>query len=308
LTYIPWRQRIGNQRDWIWRGWQIRFSYLREQNRPRPSDRPPLIFIHGFGASIEHWRHNLPIIAREHTVYALDLLGFGASRKARVNYSADLWTEQVYDFWQTFIGKPVIIVGNSIGSLVALNVAWKYPAMVKGLVMLTIPDVSVRQEVLPKPIRPIVTTLEDLVASPLLIKNLLKILRKPSMIRRWAGIAYHDKNAITDELIEILSNPAYDRGAEQTLYALSRSIRQAGFTRPVTEILPQINDIPMLLIWGSKDRMIPPQQAERLSDLNPDLEFIKLENIGHCPHDECPDTFNSILLDWLAKTQYCPSD
>jgi pimeloyl-ACP methyl ester carboxylesterase len=298
-TYIPWRQRIGNQRDWIWRGWQIRFSYLREQNYPVSSDRPPLIFIHGFGASIEHWRHNLPVISKEHTVYALDLLGFGASRKARVNYSANLWTEQVYDFWQTFIGKPVILVGNSIGSLVALNVAWKYPEMVRGLVMLTIPDVSVRQEVLPKPIRPIVTTLENLVASPLLIKNLLKILRKPSIIRRWAGVAYHDPNAITDELVEILSNPAYDRGAAQTLYALSRSIRQAGFTLPVREILPQINDIPMLLIWGSKDRMIPPQQADELNELNPHLELIKLENIGHCPHDECPDIFNAILLKYL---------
>ncbi len=303
LTNRAWRQRIGNQREWIWRGWQIRFSYIREQNYSTQSDRPPLIFIHGFGASIEHWRHNLPVFSQQHTVYALDLLGFGASRKARVNYSANLWTEQVYDFWETFIGKPVVLVGNSIGSLVCLNLAWKYPEMVRGLVMLSLPDVSVRQEMLPKPIRPVVTTLENLVASPLLIKNLLKILRKPSVIRRWAGVAYHDKNAITDELVQILSNPAYDRGAEQTLYALSRSIRQAGFARPIKEILPQINNIPMLLIWGLKDRMIPPQQANEFANLNPHLELIKLENVGHCPHDECPDKFNAILLDWLTRTQ-----
>ncbi|MGF1541296.1 MAG: alpha/beta fold hydrolase [Pleurocapsa sp.] len=303
VTNRPWRQRIGNQREWIWRGWQIRFSYIREQNHLLQSDRPPLIFIHGFGASIEHWRHNLPVLSQKYTVYALDLLGFGASRKARVNYSANLWTEQVYDFWQTFIGQPVVLVGNSIGSLVSLNLTWKYPEMVRGLVMLSLPDVSVRQEILPKPLRPVVTTLENLVASPLLIKNLLKILRKPSVIRRWAGVAYYDKNAITNELVQILSNPAYDRGAEQTLYALSRSIRQAGFAAPIKEVLPQIKDIPMLLIWGLKDRMIPPQQADEFVTLNPHLELIKLENVGHCPHDECPDKFNAILLDWLAKTQ-----
>ena len=299
ITNTSWRQRIGNQREWIWRGWQIRFSYIRAKN---PSgDRSPLIFIHGFGASIEHWRHNLPILSQDRTVYALDLLGFGASRKARVNYSADLWTEQVYDFWQTFIRKPVILVGNSIGSLVCLNSALKYPEMAQGLVMLSLPDVSVRQEMLPKPLRPVVTALENLVASPLLIKNLLKILRKPSVIRRWAGVAYHDKNAINEELVQILSNPAYDRGSEQTLYALSRSVRQEGFAQPVKKILPQIN-IPMLLIWGLKDRMIPPKQADDLGTLNPLLKLIKLEDVGHCPHDECPEQFNAIVLDWLAKT------
>ena len=299
-TNKSWRQRIGNQREWIWRGWQIRFSYIRAKN-PQ-GDLSPLIFIHGFGASIEHWRHNLPVLSQERAVYALDLLGFGASRKARVNYSADLWTEQVYDFWQTFIRKPVVLVGNSIGSLVCLNSALKYPEMVQGLVMLSLPDVSVRQEMLPKPLRPVVTTLENLIASPLLITNLLKILRKPSVIRRWAGVAYHDKNAITEELVQILSNPAYDRGSEQTLYALFRSVRQAGFAQPVKQVLPQIK-IPMLLIWGLKDRMIPLNQADAFATLNPRLKLIKLENSGHCPHDECPDRFNAILLDWLAKTK-----
>ena len=114
VTNQPWQERIGNQRDWIWRGWQTRFSYIRAKNGN--FDNPPLIFIHGFGASIEHWRHNLPVVSENHTVYALDLLGFGASRKANTNYSAAFWTEQIHDFWQAFIGKPVIIVGNSIGS------------------------------------------------------------------------------------------------------------------------------------------------------------------------------------------------
>ena len=295
-----WQKRIGNQRDWVWRGWQTRYSYLRAKN----NHQPPLIFIHGFGASIEHWRHNLPIIAQHHTVYALDLLGFGASRKANVDYSADLWTEQVHDFWQMFIGKPIVLVGNSIGSLVCLTAAATYPEMVEGLVMLSLPDVSVREELLPRPIRPLVTALENFVASPLLIKNLLKLIRKPNIIRRWAGLAYHDQKAITDELVEILSSPAYDRGSEQTLFRLSRSIRKVDFAKSVDQILPQI-EIPMLLIWGLKDRMIPPKQADTIASLNPRLKLIKLEDVGHCPHDECPDLFNSILLDWLESPIGC---
>jgi pimeloyl-ACP methyl ester carboxylesterase len=302
-TKQSWQERIGNQRDWVWRGWQTRYSYLRARQKLDGDQYPPVIFIHGFGASIEHWRHNLPVISEHRTVYALDLLGFGASRKADTEYSAALWTEQVHDFWQTFIGVPVILVGNSIGSLVCLNVTAVYPEMVQGLVMLSLPDVSVREDVLPPLVRPIVTAIENLFASPLLIKNLLKLVRRPNVIRKWAGIAYPNKDAITDELVEILSSPAYDDGSDQTLFRLSRSVRKASFAESVRDLLPPIT-IPILLIWGLQDRMIPSSQARAIAELNTNLKLIELENAGHCPHDEYPEQFNSLLLDWLESTPF----
>ncbi|MEM7760478.1 MAG: alpha/beta fold hydrolase [Cyanobacteria bacterium P01_A01_bin.40] len=300
-TNQSWRQRIGNQRDWVWRGWQTRYSFLRAREISDRDDHPPIIFIHGFGASIEHWRHNLPAIAQYHTVYALDLLGFGASIKADTEYSADLWTEQVHDFWQTFIGVPAILVGNSIGSLVCLNAAANYPQMIAGLVMLSLPDVSVREDMLPPLVRPLVTSIENIFASPLLIKSILKIVRRPNIIRRWAGVAYPNKAAVTDELVTILSSPAYDEGSEQTLFRLSRSVRKASFARSVRDLLPQIN-VPILLIWGLKDKMIPPQQAKAIASLNPLVKLIELPDAGHCPHDEYPGQFNALLLDWLNSS------
>lgn len=298
-TNQSWQQRIGNQRDWVWRGWQTRYSFLRARESDS-REQPPVIFIHGFGASIEHWRHNLSAIARYHTVYALDLLGFGASIKADTEYSADLWTEQVHDFWQTFIGVRCILVGNSIGSLVCLNTAAKYPQMAAGLVMLSLPDVSVREDMLPPLVRPLVTGMENLFASPVLIKSLLAIIRKPNIIRRWAAIAYPNKTAVTDELVTILSSPAYDEGSGQTLFRLSRSVRKAGFAKSVRDLLPQI-EVSMLLIWGLKDKMIPPQQADAIASGNPLIELIKLPDAGHCPHDEYPQEFNSLLLKWLER-------
>ena len=292
-----WQQRIGNQRDWVWRGWQTRYSYTRTDI----NSNTPLILLHGFGAAIEHWRNNIPILGQEYHVYALDLLGFGASRKANTNYSVYLWVEQVHDFWQTFIGEPVVLVGNSIGSLVCLTAAATYPEMVKGIVMLSLPDVSIRQEMIPGWLQPIVSTLENLVASPLLLKTLLKILRKPSTIKRWAGVAYQDKTAITDELVEILSSPAYDEGSDKTFSALFKSVRQPQFAPPAKEVLPKLN-IPMLLIWGNQDRMVPPNLAPIFAALNPQIKYIEMEQVGHCPHDECPEKFNQILLDWLRSS------
>ena len=295
-TNQSWQERIGNQRDWVWRGWQTRYSYLRPFIKPE-RNQPPIIFVHGFGASIEHWRNNLPAIAQFHTVYAIDLLGFGASRKADTDYSAALWTEQLHDFWQTFIGVPVILVGNSLGSLVCLNTTATYPEMVKGLVMLNLVDASVRESTL-SPVRSLATTLENLLAFPWLIKRLLKAARTPNFIRRGVGMAYPNQKAITDELVEILSSPAYDEGSEQTFLRLFRSVRKAGFAKPARELLPQIN-IPILLIWGLQDKIIPSKQAKAIASLNPHLKLIELENAGHCPHDEYPEQFNSLLLDWL---------
>ncbi len=292
-----WQERIGNQRDWIWRGWQTRYSHLITNS---PAKRTPLILIHGFGASIEHWRHNIPVLSQEYPVYALDLLGFGASRKADTQYTVELWVEQVHDFWSIFIGEPVVIVGNSIGSLVAMSLAATYPEMVKAIAMLSLPDVSIRQEMIPSQIEPLVNFLENLIASPLLIKTLLKILRKPSMISRGANVAYEDNNAVNDELIQILSAPAYDRDADKTLYKLSQGVRKANFSPAAKQILPQLA-IPMLLIWGLQDRMVPPKLASVFASLNDKIDLIELDHMGHCPHDESPTKFNQILLDWLEK-------
>ena len=291
---------IGYQRDWVWRGWQIRYCFKRVATEYRDGDLP-LILLHGFGASISHWRKNIPVLSEKHTVYALDLLGFGASRKAFTDYHAKLWAEQVYDFWQTFIRQPVVLVGNSIGSLVALYLAANFPEMVKGLVMLALPpDAHERQATIPKALQPLVKTIENLVASPLLIKAIFYFVRRPSFIRRGLKSAYVDQQAVTDELVEIICTPTRDRGAARTLVALTQSVNQARFAPATKLLLSQLN-IPILLIWGKGDRLISPRLAPDLAQQNPQIELILLDNVGHCPHDEYPDQFNDLLLHWLEN-------
>jgi haloalkane dehalogenase len=73
----------------------------------------------------------------------------------------------------------------------------------------------------------------------------------------------------------------------------------AEFGPRVKTILPTLN-IPMLLMWGLKDQMIPPYLARQFAALNPNLELVEIDDAGHCPHDECPDQVNEILLNWLA--------
>jgi haloalkane dehalogenase len=291
--------KVGKQRDWIWRGWQIRYSFKRVSSEYQHADIP-LILLHGFGASMFHWRNNIPTLSEKHTVYTLDLLGFGASRKPFTRYQVQLWSQQVADFWQTFIGEPVVLVGNSVGSLVALYTAVNYPEMVKGLVMLSLPDIRQRQSHIPQAIQPLVNTLEKLVVSPLLIRLLFYFVRQPFILRSALKTAYVNRDAVTDELVEIIATPPRDQGAARALIALTQFMNKSPLIPTVSSLLSQLQ-IPTLLVWGKGDRLVAPTLAPKLAQQNSQIELLLLDNIGHCPQDETPEYFNRILLDWLNK-------
>lgn len=300
-TSLHWRQRVGSQRDWVWRGWQTRYTYIRSDEH---REAPPLLLLHGFGASIGHWRHNLEVLGQRHTVYALDMLGFGASEKAIANYNISLWVEQVYDFWKTFVGVPIVLIGNSIGSLVCVAAAAAHPDMVRGIALLSLPDPSIEQEMIPEPLRPVVNTIKSWVASPLLLNVLFRFARKPAGTRRWAAIAYANRDAVTDELVEILIDAAHDRGSARAFCAILRAIISPEFGPSVKKILPQLQ-IPMLLIWGKRDRMIPASLAAQFASYNPKLKLVELD-AGHCLHDEAPEAVNPEILNWIASWSDCP--
>ncbi len=294
---LHWHHRVGYQRDWVWRGWQTRYTFLPAAQRE--GDAPPLMLLHGFGASIGHWRHNIEALGDRHSVYALDLLGFGGSEKAITAYNVSLWVEQLYDFWRTFVGKPMVLVGNSIGSLVCLGAAIAHPEMVEGLVMLSLPDPSIREEMIPTALLPAITAIENAVKF-LLLRPLFYWVRRPSVVRPWAKIAYASAEAVTDELVEILAYPARDKGAAQAFCRIISAMTQADFGPRVKAVLPTL-EIPMLLIWGKQDRMIPPGLSQEFVKHSDRLELVELENAGHCPQDECPDQVNALILDWVDR-------
>ena len=289
---------LGRQRDWVWRGWQVRYTYLRSRSG-QGHDNPPLILVHGFGAAIAHWRYNLAVLSETHTVYAIDLLGFGASRKAATEYSIAFWAEQLYQFWSGVIGSPAILMGNSLGSLVSLTASAHYPEMAQGLILINLPDVSARSNMLPQSLQKVVSGIESLFSAPWLLRGLFPILRSRSVIRRWAKIAYPKGSALDEDLVEILSTPPRDEDAADAFIALVKSALSPRFGTSVKEMLPRLT-IPILLLWGERDQMIPPRLARSFVDLNPHLELVMLPELGHCPHDECPEQFHEAISPWLT--------
>lgn len=297
LPTIERLQRFGYQQAFPWRGWKVHHTVF-----PNPKSQVPVIFVHGFGGSIGHWRQNMSVLSQYHSVYALDLLGFGASDKPDIHYSVDLWVDQLYEFWQGCIGqsKPVVLVGNSIGSLICSVAAARHPEMVRGVAMISLPDTASHHETMPAVMRPIVQFLQTIFISSWLLYPLFHLLRHPQVIRRWVAFAYAGKEAITDELLEILTKPARERDSARAFCAILKAMMHPKFSPSVRSILSNIRT-PVLLLWGKQDRMIPAASARQFLKYNPNLRLIELDNAGHCAHDECPERVNAELVNWIQS-------
>ncbi|MBW4661270.1 MAG: alpha/beta fold hydrolase [Drouetiella hepatica Uher 2000/2452] len=288
--------RLGSQRDWIWRGWQVRYTFVRSAT---PTDQPPILFLHGFGSSLAQWQENLLPLSQTHPVYALDLVGFGASEKADTAYKVELWADQVYDFWRTFIGEPIVLVGHSLGALVALTAAVAYPEMVKNLALLTLP--ASRQELLIGSLQSWVGRIESFFTSPLVIRLLFQMVRRPGIIRAILKAAYVNPERITEELIASFLTPGFDRGASKAFYRLSKARTQIDFSLKTEDLLPQVT-VPILVVWGEGDRVIPIVRGRQLSSFNSQLRLVEIPEAGHCLYDECAECVNAELLAWLGET------
>jgi len=285
----------GFQRDWIWRGWRIRYTYLPAGT---PTAGVPLLLIHGFGASREQWRSNLSVLSQNHPVYALDLLGFGASQKAATRYSIDLWATQVYEFWQAYFKSPVILIGHSLGALVTLAAIVHHPEMAKGAVFITLP--AARQNTVPQWLEPFAAILESIFAGPPVLRPLLRIVRQRPVIRAALKKIYMNQDWVTDDLVSSFIHPAYDQGVSRSFCYLAQSATKTGYSPSLKELLKQLNR-PSLLLWGEKDRIVPYQQSKVLTSLNSHLKLVSIPSAGHCLYDEAAITVNPTILNWIQS-------
>ena len=286
-------------REWYWRGWKICYLVLPAATS-RAAKAPPILLLHGFGSSLEQWRDNLADLTPQGTVYALDLLGFGRSQKAAIGYNTDLWSAQVHDFWQTFIGRPVILMGHSLGALVALNNAVACPTEVERLILLTLP--AAREELLSGWTEQISRWVEQAFSTPLFIRPLFQLIRQTPLIRGALRSIYRRSERVDDALVEQFVAPTRDRGAARALCYLVRSRTERQFTPETKKLIPLLT-MPTLLMWGQRDRVIPVSWGEQVAPLSSHVTFKVLPEVGHCLYDENPDQVNHTILTWLQDDQ-----
>jgi pimeloyl-ACP methyl ester carboxylesterase len=286
-------------KTWSWQGLNIGYQTLGTQG-------PALVLVHGFGASSYHWRKNIPVLAANFRVYAIDLLGFGASAKPKpgegVTYTFETWGQQIVDFCRQVVGEPVFLVGNSIGCLAAMQAAVMMPAQVLGTVLLncSLRLLHDRKRVnLPWYRRLGAPLLQRVLKWQPVSHFFFQQLSRPKTVRKILLQAYRHPEVVTDELIDLLLSPAKDPGAVDVFVAFT------GYSQgPLPEDLLAVLPCPALLLWGTEDPWEPIALGRELAAFPCVDAFIPIEGAGHCPQDELPEVVNPLIQNWvLAQAQ-----
>ena len=280
---------------WQWRGNPIYYVCAGEKQ----SDRPPLLLVHGFGASTDHWRKNIAQLQQNFQVWAIDLLGFGRSAKPSQEYSGNLWREQLHDFITQVIGKPAVLAGNSLGGYAALCVAAEYPQSVAGLILLnSAGPFSDTKTQSPQKSSPnyIGKLIRSILLQPWASFLLFQYVRRRSVIRKTLEKVYLDRSAITEQLIEDIYRPSCDQGAAKVFNAVFRTPQGEKI-----DILLSKMECPLLMLWGEGDPWINAKaKGNQFRQHYPQLKEYYL-NAGHCPHDEIPEQVNNLITDWVLS-------
>ena len=261
--------------------------------------RPAILLVHGFGASTDHWRFNIPVLAQHYEVHALDLLGFGRSAKpAGPRYGGALWCDQLVAYVQERIGRPTVLVGNSLGGYAALAAGAALGELAAGVVLLNAAGPFSDEQREPTGWGAIArrTIGSALVQSPLLQRLLFENLRRPATVRRTLNQVYIDRTNVNDELVASILRPSRDPGA----FGVFRTVFDIPRGQPLDELFAQLQ-APLLLLWGIRDPWI--NAAGRRGAFQRHAPARTTEVVlqaGHCPHDEVPEQVNRAMLEWLA--------
>ncbi len=273
---------------WQWRGHSIHYVQAGEQR----SHKPPLLLVHGFGASTDHWRKNIAELRKDFAVWAIDLLGFGRSAKPNIEYSGNLWRDQLQDFITEVIGKPAVLAGNSLGGYASLRVAAQCPESAVGLILLNSAGPFT----------------ENKTAKPNLLNKVMRwvffqswgsyllfqYVRRKKTIRKTLEKVYSDRAAVTDRLVEEIYRPSCDKGALEVFASIFKTPQG----EKVDVLLQQLT-CPLLMLWGEEDPWINAQErGAKFRQYYPKLTEYYLK-AGHCPHDEIPEQVNSLIRSWV---------
>ena len=261
---------------------------------------PAILLVHGFGASTDHWRFNIPALAEHYEVHALDLLGFGRSAKPEgPRYGGALWRDQLVAYVQERIGRPTVLAGNSLGGYAALAAGAALGDQCAGVVLLNAAGPFSDEQGEPKGWGAIArrTIGGALLKSPILQRLLFENMRRPGNVRRTLKQVYIDSTNVDDELVESILRPSRDPGA----FGVFRTVFDIPRGQPLDELFAQLK-APLLLLWGIRDPWI--NAAGRRGAFQRHAPANTTEVVlqaGHCPHDEVPDQVNQAMLEWLQQ-------
>ena len=256
---------------------------------------PALLFIHGLTGSSRNWGKVVDLLdADNHRVLAPDLHGHGASAKPMGDYSLSAHAASLRDLLDQLGIDRVTLVGHSLGGGIAMQFCYLFPDRVEGLVLVASGGFGrsvsplLRSATLPGAewVLPLIASRWVRDRGEALGRGLGKLGWKPSkdVTEAWRGFT-----------------SLSDADARRAFLATTRSvIDPGGQTVSAFDHLPMTLDVPTLVIWGTRDRLIPPGHAAAAHEAIPGSKVVLFEGAGHYPQLDQPERFAEVLDKFMA--------
>jgi pimeloyl-ACP methyl ester carboxylesterase len=247
--------------------------HLRDEG-PK-GDPEPIVLLHGTSASLHTWDGWVDALKGQRRVIRLDLPGFGLTGPAPDNdYHLQRYTGFMKDVFDQLGLKQVVLAGNSFGGSVSWMTAQAYPDRVAKLVLVDSGGYPYKATSVPIGFK--------LAAIPALRPIIANVLPR-SMIESSVRNVYGDPGKVTPELVE--------RYYELTLREGNRGALRERFKQSPggehAELIKQVKQ-PTLILWGSEDRLIPPDNAEHFNRDIAGSQLVVFKGLGHVPQEEDP--------------------
>jgi pimeloyl-ACP methyl ester carboxylesterase len=253
--------------------------------------QPALLLLHGFGASTFSWREVIRPLAKFGTVIVYDRPAFGLTERplkwtGENPYSPEFQAEMVLALMDAHNIRQAILVGNSAGGTVSVLAALNHPERVKALILV---DPAIYQgRSSSSLLNLLLQTPQAGRIGPLLVRSIQE--SGNDILRR----AWHDPSRITPEIWDGYRRPLEADNWDRGLWEFTRASRPLGLDKRLSEL-----KLPVLVITGDDDRIVPTQSSIRLAGELPNAKLVVIPNCGHVPHEECPQAFMQAVAEFL---------
>jgi len=263
---------------------------------------PALLLIHGIGDNSSTWQELIPHLARKYTVIAPDLLGHGRSDKPRADYSVAAYANGMRDLLTVLGIDKVTVIGHSLGGGVAMQFAYQFPDRVERLVLVSSGGVT-------KDVHPVLR----LVSLPM-VSDALKLLRVPGVMPAvkvvGTALGQLDRSPLRpgellhdlDDLVRILAELPDPTAYEAYLRTLRAVVDWRGQVVTMLDRSYLTEHLPVQLIWGDQDTVIPASHAYLAHSAMPGSQLEIFRGAGHFPFRDAPMRFLRVVEQFLEST------
>lgn len=259
-----------------------------------PVDAPPVVLVHGLGATNASMLPLIPALSRDFHVLVPDLPGHGGTEAKPGAHGAEYLGAWLLSFLRETCDQPAVLVGNSLGGRTSLQAALDSPFQVRGLVLLC-PAVAFRRlrQFVPavRLVRDQVAALPVRIPRGVAMRGLRNLFADPSRLpETWA-------DAAIDEFLRVLSIRANRLSVFSALrhVYLDEPFGEGGFWDRLPSLKP-----PALFLWGDQDVLVPAGFGRFVAEALPGARSIVIEDCGHVPQFEHPELTATFTRDFIA--------